>query len=67
MFLSELVGKRKATLLSIIIKRNAVRLKWKLLVSLETQVIMVFCWGRQVKEYFVKAGKGKRMFCIANM
>lgn len=29
-------------------------LKWKLLISLETQVIMLFCWDRQKKEHFAK-------------
>lgn len=36
---------------------------WKFLVSLGTQVIMLFCWDRQVKECFAEAGTGERMFC----
>ena len=39
-------------------------LKWKLLVSLETQLCqMMFFWGTQVKGCFAEADTGERMFC----
>jgi hypothetical protein len=38
-------------------------LKWKLLVSLESQLCpMVFCWDRHMKECFPEADTGE-MFC----
>ena len=36
--------------------------KWKFLVSLETQVILMFYWDTQVKECFAEADTGERMF-----
>ena len=38
-------------------------LKWKFLVSLETQVIMMFCWYGQMKECFAGADTVERMSC----
>ena len=34
-------------------------MKWKLEDSLESQLcVMVFCWGKHVKEHFVKVNTG---------
>jgi hypothetical protein len=39
-------------------------MKWKLLVSLESQLYqMVFHWGKHMEEGFPEADTGERMFC----
>lgn len=39
-------------------------LRQKLMVSLEIQLcLIVFCWGRHLKECFLEAHTGERMFC----
>jgi len=39
-------------------------LKWKFKGCLESQLCwVVFCWGKHVKECFLEADTGKRMFC----
>ena len=44
-------------------KKRKQRVKWTFLVSLKTQVLMLFCWGRQVEEHFAEANTDESMFC----